>query len=100
MSTSRYLWLAVASVLATGWAGTAESARRKAEPTLGSLAGRSAPVDRSKPGDRELGFRFEASQGSSTSSVDLLVYRIKGAGAANFVLDSYLKGKEAEIMEV
>ena len=49
MNTSRYLWLAVASVLATGWAGTAESARRKAEPTLGSLAGRSAPVDRSQP---------------------------------------------------
>ena len=50
MSTSRYLWLAAAAtVLATGWAGTAESARRKAEPTLGSLAGRSAPVDRSLP---------------------------------------------------
>jgi len=49
VNTSRYLWLAVASVLATGWAGTAESARRKAEPTLGSLAGRSAPVDRSQP---------------------------------------------------
>ncbi|MDH4165368.1 MAG: tetratricopeptide repeat protein [Gammaproteobacteria bacterium] len=49
MSASRHLWLAVASVLVAGWAGTAESARRKAEPTLGSLAGRSAPVDRSLP---------------------------------------------------
>ena len=49
MSAPRYLWLAVASVLATGWTGTAESARKKAEPTLGSLAGRSAPVDRSLP---------------------------------------------------
>jgi len=49
MSASRYLWLAVAGVLASGWTGTAESARRKAEPTLGSLAGRSAPVDRSLP---------------------------------------------------
>ena len=49
MSTSRYLWLAAASVLATGWTGTAESARKKAEPTLGSLAGRSAPVDRTQP---------------------------------------------------
>ena len=50
MSTSRYLWLAAATtVLATGWTGTAESARRKAEPTLGSLASRSAPVDRSLP---------------------------------------------------
>jgi outer membrane protein assembly factor BamD (BamD/ComL family) len=49
MNGSRYLWLAVASVLASGWSGTAESARRKAEPTLGSLAGRSAPVDRSLP---------------------------------------------------
>jgi len=49
MSTSRYLWLAAASVLATGWTGTAECARKKAEPTLGSLAARSAPVDRSLP---------------------------------------------------
>jgi cellulose synthase operon protein C len=50
MSTSRYLWLAAATtVLATGWTGTAESARRKTEPTLGSLASRSAPVDRSLP---------------------------------------------------
>ena len=49
MSTSRYLWLAAVSVLAAGWTGTAESARKKAEPTLGSLAGRSAPVDRTLP---------------------------------------------------
>ncbi|MBP9128749.1 MAG: tetratricopeptide repeat protein [Steroidobacteraceae bacterium] len=49
MSTSRYLWVAAASVLATGWTGVAESARKKAEPTLGSLAARSAPVDRSLP---------------------------------------------------
>ena len=49
MSTSRLLWIAIAGVLASGWSGTAESARKKAEPTLGSLAGRSAPVDRSLP---------------------------------------------------
>jgi cellulose synthase operon protein C len=49
MSASRLLWVAVAGVLASGWSGTAESARKKAEPTLGSLAGRSAPVDRTQP---------------------------------------------------
>ncbi len=49
MSASRFLWLAIAGVVASGWSGTAESARKKAEPTLGSLAGRSAPVDRSLP---------------------------------------------------
>jgi tetratricopeptide (TPR) repeat protein len=48
MSAPR-LWVAVACVLAGSWSGTAESARKKAEPTLGSLAGRSAPVDRSLP---------------------------------------------------
>jgi hypothetical protein len=46
MIASRYLWLAAASLLATGWIGTAESARRKAEPTLGSLAASTAPRDR------------------------------------------------------
>ena len=49
MSAARYLSLAVACALASGWSGPAESARKKAEPTLGSLAGRAAPVDRSLP---------------------------------------------------
>lgn len=48
-SSSRILTLALASVLATGWSGSAESARRKEQATLGSLATRSAPVDRSVP---------------------------------------------------
>ena len=47
VSASRLLWLAVAGVLATGLTTPAEAARRKPEPTLGALAGRSAPVDRS-----------------------------------------------------
>ncbi len=49
MSASRFVWVAIAGVVASGWSGTAESARKKVEPTLGSLAGRSAPVDRSLP---------------------------------------------------
>ena len=49
MNAARHLWVAVACMLAGSWSGTAESARKKAEPTLGSLAGRSAPVDRSQP---------------------------------------------------
>ena len=49
MSTHRHLWVAVACVLAGSWSGTAESARKKVEPTLGSLAGRTAPVDRTQP---------------------------------------------------
>lgn len=52
---------------------------------------KSVPVDRSKPDQRELGFRFDANQGPSSSTVDLLVYRIKGAVTA-FNLDDYLKG--------
>ncbi len=48
MRASRHLWLAVAGMLASAWAGPAASARKPVEPTLGSLAGRSAPIDRSQ----------------------------------------------------
>ncbi len=47
MCPSRLLWVAMAGLLATGWSVEAQSARKKAPATLGSLAGRSAPVDRS-----------------------------------------------------
>jgi len=47
--SSHLLTLALAGLLATGWSGSAESARRKEPATLGSLANRSAPVDRSQP---------------------------------------------------
>ena len=75
MSASRHLWLAVAGVLAIGWSGTAESARKKAEPTLGSLAGRSAPVDRSQP--------VQAAPDDAASSYEaFLQHRRRGPGAA------------------
>jgi tetratricopeptide (TPR) repeat protein len=48
-TSSRILTLALASLLATGWSGSAESARRKEAATLGSLATQAAPVDRSLP---------------------------------------------------
>ncbi len=49
MNASRLLTLALTSLLATGWAGSAESARKKEPSTLGALATRSAPVDRAVP---------------------------------------------------
>jgi cellulose synthase operon protein C len=49
MIASRLLGLALAGVLATGWSGAAQGARKKEPATLGSLAARSAPVDRSVP---------------------------------------------------
>ena len=48
MNAARLSLLLAACVIATGWSGAAESARRKPEPTLGALAGRSAPIDRSQ----------------------------------------------------
>ncbi len=47
------------------------------------------PIDRSKPDQRTTGFRFDATQGSSSAVVDLLVYRIKG-GVTPFSLNTYL----------
>jgi len=48
VSTARHCLLLAACAIAMSWPGTAESARKKAEPTLGVLAGRSAPIDRSQ----------------------------------------------------
>jgi tetratricopeptide (TPR) repeat protein len=48
VNTARLSLLLAACVIATGWSGAAESARKKPEPTLGALAGRSAPIDRSQ----------------------------------------------------
>jgi len=50
---------------------------------------KTVPVDRSKPDQRNLGFRFDAIHGPSSAVVDLLVYRIKG-GAEPFNLSNYL----------
>jgi TolA-binding protein len=49
MNASRLLTLALTGLLATGWSGSAESARKKEASTLGALATRSAPVDRAVP---------------------------------------------------
>ncbi len=49
MNASRLLTLALTGLLATGWSGGAESARKKEPSTLGALATRSAPVDRAVP---------------------------------------------------
>jgi tetratricopeptide (TPR) repeat protein len=48
VSAVRHGLLLSACVIASCWSGAADSARRKAEPTLGSLATRSAPIDRSQ----------------------------------------------------
>ncbi len=52
---------------------------------------KTVPVERSKPDQRNMGFRFDATQGPSSAVVDLLVYRIKG-GATPFNLSDYLTG--------
>ncbi len=46
---TRSLTLAITCVLATGFGAAAESARRKPAPTLGTLAQRTAPIDRTQP---------------------------------------------------
>jgi tetratricopeptide (TPR) repeat protein len=48
VNAARLGLLLATCVIATGWSGAAESARKKTEPTLGALAGRSAPIDRSQ----------------------------------------------------
>ena len=47
--TSRSLAMTVACALLAGWSAPAESARKQASPTLGSLSQRTAPIDRSLP---------------------------------------------------
>jgi hypothetical protein len=48
VSVARLSLLLAVCAIALSWPGAAESARKKAEPTLGLLAGRSAPIDRSQ----------------------------------------------------
>ncbi len=73
MNAARLGLLLAACAIATGWSGAAESARKKPEPTLGALAGRSAPIDRSQA--------VQAAPEDAASSYEAFL-RIEGADPA------------------